>query len=252
MNKLLLIPWVAATVSAAAATPAFDPAQGFTGKVLETTNTAGYTYVRVDAAGQQVWAAGVQTEVKVGDTVTIGSGAVMPQYHSQSMNRDFDAVVFTSSLTVNGAGAAAGTTQLPPGHPALTGGAAAAGLPPGHPSLTKPAAPVKVDLAGIKQADGGQTIAQIYADAAKLAGKTVTVRGKVVKYHAAIMGKNWLHIRDGSGEADDRDNDLAITTAAETKVGDTVLVSGVLTTKKDFGAGYKYAVIIQDAKVTVE
>jgi hypothetical protein len=112
--------------------------------------------------------------------------------------------------------------------------------------------PAAVDLTGIKKADGGQTIAEIYAASAKLAGKPVTVRGKVVKYNGGIMGKNWLHIRDGSGSDATGDNDLAITTATEAKVGDTVLVSAVVTTKKDFGAGYKYAVILQDAKVTVE
>jgi hypothetical protein len=78
----------------------------------------------------------------------------------------------------------------------------------------------------------------------------VKVRGKVVKYNSGIMGKNWLHIQDGSGAAGS--NDLTVTTSANTKVGDTVLVAGVLSANKDFGSGYKYALIVQDAKVTVE
>jgi hypothetical protein len=64
------------------------------------------------------------------------------------------------------------------------------------------------------------------------------------------MGKNWLHIRDGTGS--EGSNDLVVTTAAEVKVGDTVLVSGAVSLNKDFGAGYKYAVIIEDAKLAVE
>ena len=66
------------------------------------------------------------------------------------------------------------------------------------------------------------------------------------------MGKNWLHIRDGSGSADKSDNDLTVTTSTPAKLGDTVLVTGLVSLNKDFGAGYKYTVILDDAKVTVE
>jgi hypothetical protein len=57
-------------------------------------------------------------------------------------------------------------------------------------------------------------------------------------------------VQDGTGGKGS--NDLTITTAASAKVGDTVLVKGVLTTNKDFGLGYKYDVMIEDAQVTVE
>jgi hypothetical protein len=78
----------------------------------------------------------------------------------------------------------------------------------------------------------------------------VVVRAKVVKYNPQIMGKNWLHLEDGTGKAGS--NDLTVTTNGEAKVGDTVLVTGVVTTNKDFGAGYKYDVILEDANVKVE
>jgi hypothetical protein len=162
-------------------------------------------------------------------------------------------VYFTGGITVNGGTAPVSATApvLPAGHPPLDGAKPVA-LPPGHPALTGTAPAVKFDLTGIPRAAGGQTIAEIFAGRATLAGKPVLVRGKVVKYNAMIMGKNWLHIRDGSGTADVQDNDLAVTTATAAKLGDTVLVSGVVTTNKDFGAGYKYVVILEDAKVTVE
>ena len=85
-----------------------------------------------------------------------------------------------------------------------------------------------------------------------LAGQSVKVRGQVVKYNSEILGKNWLHLRDGSGSVGKNDNDLMVTTSTKVKVGDTVLVEGTVSLNKDFGAGYKYAVIIEDAKVTVE
>ena len=91
-------------------------------------------------------------------------------------------------------------------------------------------------------------MADIYARKSALAGKPVKVRGKVVKLSAGIMGKNWLHIQDGSGQAGS--NDLTVTTSAEAKLGDTVLISGKLTVAKDFGHGYKYDVIVEDAQIT--
>ena len=118
-----------------------------------------------------------------------------------------------------------------------------------HPTPTSPAA--DVDLTGIAKADGGKTVAEVFAEKDALAGQPVTFRGKVVKTNPDIMGKNWLHVRDGSGE--EGSNDLTITTAGATpNVGDTVLVTGTVTLNKDFGMGYAYDVLIEDAQVTVE
>jgi hypothetical protein len=74
----------------------------------------------------------------------------------------------------------------------------------------------------------------------------------VVKYNAAIMGKNWLHIRDGSGTNDKADNDITVTTTNAVKLGDIVLVKGNVSMDRDFGAGYRYSVMIEDAAVTAE
>lgn len=104
-----------------------------------------------------------------------------------------------------------------------------------------------VDLTGIKKADDGQTVAEIVTGKAKFAGKPIAVRARVVKFNGGILGKNWLHIRDGSGG--EGTNDLTVTTSAAAKVGDLVLVTGVLAVDRDFGGGYKYGVIVEDAKV---
>jgi hypothetical protein len=225
-------------------------AGSFSGKVIEATNAAGYTYVQVDTGSKKLWAVTTQFPVKVGDSVVVGKGMAMGQYHSKSLNRDFDDVYFADSISVNGSGAPA-TSALPPGHPPI-GGTATPGLPPGHPSLTTPAAAPNLNLTGIKKVEGGKTIQEIFANKAKLAGKTVSVRGKVVKYNAMILGKNWLHIQDGSGSVENHDNDLTITTSTPAAVGDTVVVTGNVSINRDFGAGYKYSVIIEDAQVTVE
>jgi hypothetical protein len=107
-----------------------------------------------------------------------------------------------------------------------------------------------MDFSGLKKADGGQTIAEVYANKKSLQAKAVRVRGKVVKYNSEIMGKNWVHLMDGTGTAGA--NDLTITTADTAKVGDTVLVNGTLALDKDFGYSYKYGVMVENAKVTVE
>jgi len=139
----------------------------------------------------------------------------------------------------------------------LVGGMACAAstpLPEGHPNINMRggAAPVapKFDFSKIAKPKDGKTVEEIYQEKAKLKGKRVTLRGKVVKYNGAIMGKNWLHLRDGTGK--EPVNDLTVTTQTKAKVGDTVVVEGIVTLEKDFGAGYKYDVIIEDAKVKVE
>ena len=126
--------------------------------------------------------------------------------------------------------------------------AAAAQVPADHP-VAQPAA--EVDLSGIAKAEGGKTVAEVYAEKDALGGQKVTVRGKVVKANAGIMGRNWLHVRDGSGA--EGTNDLTATTAADLPaVGTTVVLTGTLALDQDFGMGYQYPVIVQDAELTVE
>jgi hypothetical protein len=218
----------------------------FSGKVAETMNAGGYTYVLVDTGTNKVWAAANQFAVKPNDTVMVPASMPMNDFHSKSLNRDFSVIYFASSMVVNGA--AADAAKLPPGHPAI--GAAAADLPAGQPALPGQASPPKPDFTGIKPVKGGQTVAGIYAASAKLAGQSVTLRGRVVKYNANILGKNWVHIQDGTGTPGN--NDLLVTTTNPAKLGDTVLVTGQVATNQDFGSGYKYTVLVETAKVTVE
>lgn len=227
--------------------PAAAQAGGFSGKVTETTNASSYTYVLVDTGTNKLWAAANRFPVKVGDVVTVPDSEPMINFHSTTLNRDFPVIYFTGNIRVAGAAAVEG--KLPDGHPAI-GGAPAAGLPEGHPAIGGKPTAVAIDFTGLKPAKDGKTIEQIYASSAKLSGKSVIVRGKVVKYNADIMGKNWVHIQDGTGGP--VSNDILVTTTAVAKRGDTVLVEGKVALNKDFGAGYKYDLLIEDAKVKVE
>jgi hypothetical protein len=220
---------------------------GFSGKVAETMDAGGYTYVLVDTGTNKVWAAATQFPVKKDDLVAVPDSEPMTNFHSKSLNRDFPVIYFAGSITVNDANP--GAAKLPPGDPAI-GGGAGGDLPPGHPLVAGKTAPPKVDFTGFKPAKDGKTVAEIHASSAKLAGKSVTIRGKVVKYNANIMGKNWVHIQDGTGSAGS--NDLLVTTTGKAKLGDTVLIEGKVGINKDFGSGYKYNVLVEEAKVVVE
>lgn len=127
--------------------------------------------------------------------------------------------------------------------------AAPVAMPEAHPAAKPSAA---VDVSGISAPAGGVTVAELFAQKDALAGTKVVVRGKVVKVAAAIMDRDWVHVRDGSGE--DGKNDLTVTTKSQprARVGDTVLVTGIVTTNKDLGMGYKYDVIIEDGEVKIE
>ena len=241
-------------VKTAAAAPAETPAvaeapaaaHGISGTVVETMDAAGYTYVYVDNGKEKVWAAAPAFVVKVGDEVMVPEGMAMHNYHSQSMNRDFDVVYFVEAV-LNASNPTDGASAM--------GGALASGnmqMPKGHPAVSGSKAPQGVDLSNIEKAANGLTIIEIYTGKADLSGKTVTLRGKVVKYSPQIMGVNWIHLQDGSGDQEAGTHDLTVTSQAEVNVGDTVIVSGPLTLDKDFGYGYKYDLIMENADVTVE
>jgi hypothetical protein len=99
----------------------------------------------------------------------------------------------------------------------------------------------------IAQPEGGTAVADIWANRKSLDGKTVTVRGKVVKFNGGIMGRNWMHIQDGTGKPAEGTHDITVTTDAQAKVGDVVTVTGTVAIDKDFTAGYKYGVIVEGA-----
>lgn len=213
-------------------------AQGKSGKVVETMNAGGYTYVQVDTGSEKVWAAAPEFKVKVGDTVAVPAGMPMANYESKTLKRKFDVVYFVDSIMVGGVpaqGTANPAAMQQPG-----------AMPQGHPPVSPAASTEKIS--GIKKAD--VTVADLFAGKDKFAGKQIGVRGKVVKFSPEIMGKNWIHLQDGTGGQGT--NDLTVTTKSVVKVGDTVLVTGPVSVGKDFGYGYKYDVIIEDAQVKAE
>jgi hypothetical protein len=205
------------------------------GKVTATMDSGGYTYIEFDENGKKLWAAAPPFKVKVGDLVDMSGGMPMKDFASPTLKRTFDEILFVAAVQVGGAG-----------------GAPAAALPSGHvpiPSKSGPPA-VTVPPGSIVRAENGRTVEECYARKNELKGRTVRIRGRVVKFNPDIMGLNWLHIRDGSGDKDT--NDLTVTTKDRAAVGDLVLVTGTLARDKDLGSGYAFPILVENASVRVE
>jgi len=216
-----------------------------TGTVLETLDAGPYTYLRMQTPKGETWAAVNKANVKKGSKVTIVNPMPMDGFESKTLKRKFDHIVFGS---LAGAGAA-NSLDLASGHgsPSST---SSQNVVESHANIGNAPA----DAAGIKveKAEGasGRRVAEIFSAKSSLKDARVEVRGKVVKYNPGIMGKNWIHIRDGSGSREKKDDDITVTTQDSAAVGDTVLVKGTVRLNRDFGAGYTYPVIIEDAKLS--
>ncbi len=208
-----------------------------TGTVVESMDAAGYTYVRVDTDGGEIWAAATRFVVEVGDRVTLPLETPMKDFHSASLGRDFPLVYFVSYVVPEGEAPQSvvpPTTKLPPGHPPLDA------------SKVNPETATAMAIEGPSE---GMAIADVWERRVDLAGAQVTVRGRVVKFNAGILGRNWFHLQDGSGEPAKGTNDLTVTTERTVAVGDVVTATGNVAVDRDFGAGYRYAVILEDAAV---
>jgi hypothetical protein len=191
------------------------------GEVLETRDVEVYTYLRLKTKDGEVWAAVNKAPVKKGAQVTIENAMEMHDFKSKGLNKTFDRIVF-------------GT---------LAGASPAAVSP--HGGGTK----VEITKVAVPKAQGpdARTVAELYAKGPQLKDKPVLLRGTVVKVTLAVMGKNWVHLRDGTGSASDNTNDVIATTTEKAEPGSVVLVKGVVHTDVDLGSGYAYKVLIENA-----
>jgi hypothetical protein len=243
----------------AAAQPASQVMQG---KILEKLEAPPYSYLKLQTASGEVWTAVPATQVAVGTDFTVANAFPMQNFDSKALGRKFDVVYFGQAPQAGmpaGHGPGDGHDHGPAqAMPAGMGGGMGGGAAPqmGSEQLAEQhkrasAGPADAKVEKVAKAAGadGRTVAEVWAQKAKLADKSVTINAQVVKYSPNIMGKNWLHIRDGSGDAAKNDHDLTVTTMDEAKVGEIVTVKGLVRADKNFGAGYAYPVIVEDAKV---
>lgn len=192
-------------------------------KVLEAMNASSYTILHVQENNKEYWMAAPQFAVQKGETLYYMQAMEMKNFEVKSLNRTFESIFFvqTISNSINGP-----APQVSP-----------------HGSVTN----VQKEEVSVEPLKDGITIEKIYASKEKLAGKTIKVKGKVIKFNGNIMGKNWIHIQDGTGTNETAD--LLITSNEEVSVGQVITVEGTVAINKDFGAGYSYKVLIENGKL---
>jgi hypothetical protein len=198
----------------------------------EVIQTTMYTYVRVSSDGRDYWVAINKADIKEGETYYWSVGAEMNDFTSKELNRTFPSIFFIQDFTDQ----PITPTRRMPGS-AMTGQT--------QPQPQQPVAEFKNIT--VPKAKGGVTIAELFTRSGDYAGKKVKIRGEVVKFSPGIMNRNWVHLQDGTRDGDHFD--LTVTTQETVKMGDVVTFEGTVAVKKDFGAGYFYEVIVEDATV---
>jgi hypothetical protein len=217
--------------------------------VQEVLQASEYTYLHGKGSSNDVWLAVPSMQAKNGDTYYYEGGIEMKKFESKDLNRTFESVVLLEKLYSQPDSSAAVATNKPVADATYEQPASPHQdpAPATSENYKRKATPPEKKEVNIKPAPGGITIAKLFGDKDAYAGKTVKIKGQVVKYTPAVMNKNWIHIQDGTNL--NGKFDLAVTSKQEVKVGDIVTFEGKVSLNKDLGYGYFFDVIMEDAEV---
>jgi len=195
-------------------------------KVEEVIQTSNYTYLKVSENNAEIWMAVNHQEAAPGEVYFYDQALEMKNFNSKELKRVFASIFFVQGLSKEPIVASAQSPQA-----------------------MKPVKNAAVPKEGISvaPAQDGLSIAKLYADRSNFGGKKIKMKGQVVKKNDGVMGKNWIHIQDGTVDAENFD--LTVTTLDSVKLNDVVTFEGNISLKKDFGYGYFYEVIMEDAKL---
>lgn len=193
-------------------------------KAEEVIQTSAYTYIRVSEDNRDYWLAIEKADIKERKTYYWSQGMEMNNFTSKELKRTFPSIFFIQDFT---------------DQPIL----ANQSIQPKMPAGKRPI-PEKSGIV-VPRAEGGVTIAELFSQKNSFSGKTIRIRGEVVKFSGQIMNMNWVHLQDGT-KFENR-YDLTVTTKDSVSVGHVVLFEGKVALDRDFGAGYTYDVIVEDA-----
>ena len=200
--------------------------------VQEVLQVESYTYLNVLEDGTKKWLAVPSMEANLGEVYYYKGGMEMPDFKSNELDRTFDAVIFLGSIT--------NADAIDPEK----------GMVDPNAVINEPAANAKQPTLNkleltIEAIDGAVRIGDLIENKQNYAGKKIKIIGEVTKFTSAIMGKNWVHFQDGTSF--EGAYDLMVTCQENVQVGDVVTFEGVIALDKDFGAGYFYNVILEEA-----
>ncbi len=194
-------------------------------EVTEVVQASSYSYLKVKENFAERWVAVSKREINVGDVYYYDNALLMSNFNSKDLDRTFETIYFVNKISK------APLTKNPVG-----------GAMPAHSGKVETK---KNSTVTLEKAEGEITVAQIFANRSEFSSKEFEIRGVVVKVNKQVMGKNWIHIQDGTKS--EGNFDLTITTQDLAEIGDEATFKGKLTLEKNFGSGYFYDVIMEDA-----
>lgn len=204
------------------------------GIVVSAAGADNYTYIEVDEQGQIVWLAANHLEVAAGDRIEFAGGVPMTDFHSKEMDRTFENLLMVTRVRVANDAQESDSEAMPDDD-------LHRGLMPQSPAAAEPA------TGEVVRREGEIAIADLFAKRTDLAGQTVAVRGRVVKVSPNILGRTWLTLSDGTGDAPD--NVLRVITSDTATIGQVLSVRGTVKTDVDLGSGYRYKLLIDEAEL---
>lgn len=194
-------------------------------EVVDHMNASNYTYMLVKENDEEFWIAAPQTQVQKGESVYFNKSMVMKNFHSEALNKTFESILFVQRVSKIPLSNQQQTMQSP------------------HSQVSS----TSKQQITFEPLAGGTTVERIFKDSKSMSGKTVKIKGKVVKVNKGIMNRNWIHIQDGTEFGENYD--LMVTSNDLANVGDIIIVDGKVSVDKDFGAGYIYKVMIEEAVI---
>ncbi len=196
--------------------------------VTEVLPTSKYVYLKVREGQEEFWIATGKMEVKKGETYFYNDGLLKTDFRSEEHNRVFEKIYLVSKLISKG------------DHTNLTKSESRSNSVADRSVTQKENIPTHTEKE--IQHMGAITIAELVKDTEKYEGHSVEVSGTCVKVNSNIMGRNWIHLQDGTQD----DFDLVVTSNARITEGSTITIRAVVALNRDFGSGYSYDLILEN------
>lgn len=194
---------------------------------VEVLPASEYVYIKVKENGKDFWIATRKQKIEIGSSYLYNEALQKIAFESKEHKRVFDTLYLVTALVPKDHGAShLNTDKLKT-------------APNSSNSVKKPSiSPEEMD----KLFMGVVTVSDLVENPKKYEGKVVELNGECTKVNNGIMGRNWIHLNDGSKN----NYDLVITSENNIEKGAKITMRGIVRLNKDFGAGYSYDIILEE------